>query len=75
MSGYIRNLLILFLSLSVAGCAVPKTADMHRDEAQIGETSRQYPQIVIYSVAWCSHCKATKEYLTKDSIPFINRDI
>lgn len=37
--------------------------------------TKQYPQIVLYSVAWCPHCRAAKEYLTKNDIPFINRDV
>ena len=39
------------------------------------ETSRKYPQIVLYSVSWCPHCREAKEYLTKSEIPFINRDV
>lgn len=34
-----------------------------------------YPRITIYTVSWCPHCKALKEYLTKREIPFINRDV
>ncbi len=37
--------------------------------------AKQYPQIVLYSVAWCPHCSEAKEYLTKHNIPFINRDV
>ena len=37
--------------------------------------AKQYPQIVLYSVAWCPHCRSAKEYLTKNNIPFINRDV
>ncbi len=40
-----------------------------------GTTRQLYPKIVLYSVAWCTHCKAAKEYLTKNNIPFINRDV
>lgn len=39
------------------------------------EAARKYPQIVLYSVAWCPHCKETKEYFTRNNIPFINRDV
>lgn len=35
----------------------------------------QYPKIVIYTVAWCPHCRELKEYLTSRNIPFINRDV
>lgn len=34
-----------------------------------------YPKIVIYTVAWCPHCRELKEYLTTHDIPFINRDV
>jgi glutaredoxin 3 len=37
--------------------------------------AKQYPQIVMYSVAWCPHCREAKEYLTKNDIPFINHDV
>lgn len=34
-----------------------------------------YPKIVLYSTSWCPHCRAAKEYFTKNDIPFINRDV
>jgi glutaredoxin 3 len=39
------------------------------------QAAKEYPQIVLYSVAWCPHCKEAKEYFTKNNIPFINRDV
>lgn len=39
------------------------------------EAAKKYPLIVLYSVAWCPHCKQTKDYFTKNNIPFINRDV
>lgn len=39
------------------------------------EAAKKYPQIILYSVAWCPHCREAKEYLTKNEIPFINRDV
>jgi glutaredoxin-like YruB-family protein len=39
------------------------------------QDAKRYPQIVLYSVAWCPHCKETKDYFTKNNIPFINRDV
>ena len=39
------------------------------------QAAKNYPQIVLYSVAWCPHCKETKEYFTRNNIPFINRDV
>jgi glutaredoxin-like YruB-family protein len=35
----------------------------------------KYPKIILFSVAWCPHCKAAKEYFTHNDIPFINRDV
>jgi glutaredoxin 3 len=37
--------------------------------------AKKYPPIVLYSVAWCPHCKEAKEYFTRNNIPFINRDV
>ncbi|QSV45629.1 glutaredoxin domain-containing protein [Geobacter benzoatilyticus] len=34
-----------------------------------------YPKVVLYSVAWCPHCKEAKEYFTARNIPFINKDV
>jgi glutaredoxin-like YruB-family protein len=39
------------------------------------EAAKQFPRIVLFSVAWCPHCKDTKEYFTRNNIPFINRDV
>jgi glutaredoxin-like YruB-family protein len=39
------------------------------------QAAKDYPQIVLYSVAWCPHCREAKEYLTRNNIPFINRDV
>ncbi|WP_298266695.1 glutaredoxin domain-containing protein [Geobacter sp.] len=36
---------------------------------------QSYPKIVLYSVAWCPHCKEAKEYFTTHNIPFINKDV
>jgi glutaredoxin-like YruB-family protein len=37
--------------------------------------TQKYPRIVLYSVSWCPHCKEAKEYLTRNNIPFLNRDV
>ena len=39
------------------------------------QVAKKYPQIVLYSVTWCPHCREAKEYFTKNNIPFINRDV
>ena len=36
---------------------------------------KKYPKIVLFSTSWCPHCKAAKEYFTRNNIPFINRDV
>ena len=38
-------------------------------------TATQYPQIVLYSVAWCPHCREANDFLIKNNIPFIKRDV
>lgn len=37
--------------------------------------AKKYPRIVAYTVSWCPHCRAAKEYLTRNNIPFINKDV
>jgi glutaredoxin-like YruB-family protein len=37
--------------------------------------AKSYPRIVMYSVSWCPHCKEAKEYLIRNNVPFINRDV
>jgi glutaredoxin 3 len=39
------------------------------------QEAKKYPQIVLYSVSWCPHCREAKEYFTKNNIPFTNRDV
>jgi glutaredoxin len=39
------------------------------------EEAKKFPRIVLFSVAWCPHCKEAKEYFTRNTIPFINRDV
>ncbi len=34
-----------------------------------------YPKIVVYTVAWCPHCKQLKDYLTSRGIPYTNKDV
>jgi glutaredoxin 3 len=43
--------------------------------SQGGPQAKKYPRIVLYSVAWCPHCKAAKQYFTANNIPFINKDV
>jgi glutaredoxin-like YruB-family protein len=63
--------LTLFMYAS-AGAEAPHQSQLTPEKAA---AAKQYPRIVLYSVAWCPHCRETKEYLTKNNIPFINRDV
>jgi glutaredoxin-like YruB-family protein len=57
-------------SSMAAGQGHQSTLDPARAQA-----AKNYPQIVLYSVAWCPHCRETKDYFTRNNIPFINRDV
>lgn len=59
---------------SVSGMAADQSHQSTLSPAK-AEAARKYPQIVLFSVAWCPHCKESKEYFTKNNIPFINRDV
>lgn len=34
-----------------------------------------YPRIVLYSAAWCPHCKAARDYFRARDIPYVLLDI
>lgn len=67
-------LLLLLVSITGPAIADNKTHQSTLNPARAVE-AKKYPTIVLYSVAWCPHCRETKEYLTKNNIPFINRDV
>lgn len=64
----------ILMAMAIA-CTAAETPRQSALDPARAETSRKYPQIVLYSVAWCPHCREAKEYLTKNEIPFINRDV
>lgn len=73
-----RRFILAFLLTLLA--AVPTlAADQHGPQSALNPTkaeeTRKYPQIVAFTVSWCPHCKAAKEYFTRNNIPFINRDV
>ncbi len=68
-----RILLILLLVIFSAGCAAK--IDAPQIPPGRGENLRTFPRIVLYSVSWCPHCREAKEYLARNNIPFINRDV
>jgi glutaredoxin-like YruB-family protein len=68
------SVVCLVCLLSVPCLAADQTHQSQLNPAK-AQDARKYPQIVLYSVAWCPHCKETKEYFTRNNIPFINRDV
>lgn len=76
MAKFLTGMFYLFLFISIAGChatevGLTRQSPIKRSEVKVSK----YPQIVLYSVSWCPHCKETKEYFKKNDIPFINRDV
>lgn len=72
-----RRVLTAALALTLFTCVTAGAEGSHQSRLDPAKAAaaRQYPQIVLYSVVWCPHCRATKEYLTKNDIPFTNRDV
>lgn len=72
----IRSVCALFAVILITRLAVaaegPHQSTLNPAKAV---AAKKYPQITLYSVAWCPHCREAKEYLTKNDIPFINRDV
>jgi glutaredoxin-like YruB-family protein len=66
--------LVFVCMFSASGMAGDQGHQSTLDPAK-AQIAKRYPQIVLYSVAWCPHCKETKEYFTRNNIPFINRDV
>ena len=74
----ITRILLTVTALSLAAAISFAAAEQplqSRLDSTRAETARKYPRIVLFSVAWCPHCREAKEYFTKNEIPFINRDV
>jgi glutaredoxin-like YruB-family protein len=67
----ILALLLFAATLSVAAEGDAPQSPINPNAA----VQQKYPKIVLFSVSWCPHCKAAKEYFTQNNIPFINRDV
>ncbi|WP_129128383.1 glutaredoxin domain-containing protein [Geomonas oryzae] len=52
-------------------------AEQQLPQSPLGGRAQEvkYPKIVLFSTSWCPHCRAAKEYFTRNNIPFINRDV
>ncbi|ABB32638.1 glutaredoxin-like protein, YruB-family [Geobacter metallireducens RCH3] len=67
---------LLMLSLAaVSGQAAEAPAAGQSKIDAVATKQQAYPKVVLYSVAWCPHCKEAKEYFTRNNIPFINKDV
>jgi glutaredoxin-like YruB-family protein len=75
MLRFARNLFIALSALGVVACAAPVAKTTPQETAITGDAAQKFPRIVLYSAAWCPHCKEAKEYFTKNNIPFVNRDV
>jgi len=65
-------LCVCMFSVSCLAAEKSHQSILNPDKAQ---AAKNYPKIVLYSVSWCPHCRETKEYFTRNNIPFINRDV
>jgi glutaredoxin-like YruB-family protein len=71
-----RIMASVMMSLMLASGAVAAGQDTQSKLDPVkAQEARKYPQIVLYSVSWCPHCREAKEYLAKNNIPFTNRDV
>jgi glutaredoxin 3 len=76
MSLMLRTMLMLILTLLAINCPAAETGGLRQSIVNsTAAPAGKYPMIVLYSTSWCPHCKAAKEYFTKNNIPFINRDV
>lgn len=72
MRSLFAAIMALSLLLPVAGLGAEQLPQSQLDGHK---AEKKYPKIVLYSVSWCPHCRAAKEYFTRNNIPFINRDV
>lgn len=73
----VSRILVSLAVVCMLAASCPAAEQRHQstlDPAK-AQAAKKYPQIVLYSVTWCPHCRETKEYFTRNNIPFINRDV
>jgi glutaredoxin-like YruB-family protein len=66
---------LVFVCIFSVSCLAAEQSHQSTLNPAKAQAAKNYPQIVLYSVAWCPHCKDAKEYFTRNNIPFINRDV
>ncbi|ACH37905.1 MAG: glutaredoxin family protein [uncultured bacterium] len=72
MRRFMTTALAVFLLLPLSGLAAGQMP-----QSPLGQhaPAQKYPKVVLFSTSWCPHCKAAKEFFTRNDIPFINRDV
>lgn len=76
MRATLKCLVLFALILAVANCSTTTTEDRIQSSlADQTAPAASYPKIVLYTVSWCSYCKAAKEYLTERKIPFTDVNV
>ncbi len=76
MRASLKTLLFLALTCFALTCNAADVKDAPQSAVNpAAPHAQKYPKIVLYSVAWCPHCKEAKEYFTRNNIPFINKDV
>jgi glutaredoxin-like YruB-family protein len=69
-------MVVLIVTLLATNCPAAETGNLRQSPINSNAApAKKYPMVVLYSTSWCPHCKAAKEYFTKNNIPFINRDV
>jgi glutaredoxin 3 len=72
----LKCLVLSALILAIANCSATTTEDKIQGSlADQTAPAASYPKIVLYTTAWCPHCKEAKEYLSKRRIPFTAIDV
>ena len=74
MRSHVLATMLIVCMLSATCMAAEQSHQSTLNPAK-AQAAKNYPQIVLYSVTWCPHCKDAKEYFTRNNIPFINRDV
>ena len=69
------NIIVMFLLSINCLCMAAEQGHQSTLNPTMAQAAKDYPQIVMYSVSWCPHCKEAKEYFTKNNIPFTNLDV
>lgn len=70
-----RGAAAVIITLFLAVCAAAAVGETPATPAPAGADVRNNPAVVLYSVAWCPHCRAAKEYFKKNHIAYTNRDV